>query len=126
MFYVPLEHLAARARERPDEGETMGTTDKLHVYLGELDPPMMIWEARGEGYVPEEIRREGQAALGVLSAIADEVETIRRRLTVQLTAAGHVPLAGTSGNGRMGPPFPAATGPDAHAIRPASTRSAGH
>lgn len=98
----------------------MGSTGKLYDYLGALAASLMIWEARGEGFVPEEIRREGQAAIGALDAIADEAAVIRRRITAQLAEAGHVPLAPADGTGPVKSDKPA-MGADAHAIRDRQT-----
>jgi hypothetical protein len=94
MFRIPLEHLTARARQRPDEGGTMGTangTDRLHDALGALDAARTIGDP--------------VSALAALDVLDAESAGMRRRLMAELDTVGHEPLDGTCRpiNGRAGP-----------------------
>jgi hypothetical protein len=95
----------------------MGTangTDRLHAALGALDAARTIGNPA--------------VALSALDSLDAESAVLRGIVTAELDTAGHEPLIGADATGFTagGPPFPAARGADAHAIRPASTRSAGH
>ena len=77
----------------------MGSTDKIHDALTAADAPLFVWDARPAGFVAAEVRDEGWRAHNALSTLIIEATIARDRLAAQLTQAGHVPLAGVTGNG---------------------------
>jgi glycosyltransferase involved in cell wall biosynthesis len=75
----------------------MGATDKIHEYLAAADAALMPWEARGEGFVPAELRQQGKAAHTALAALIVEAVHADERLLAELAAAGHEPLVARDG-----------------------------
>jgi hypothetical protein len=125
MFRLVLEHGTARASQRRAKGETMDRTDRLYDLLGEHAAAVTIWQARGDGFVPAEIRGQGVAALKAMEAFAAEALAGCQDLTRELADAGHVPLV-SAGEIADGLSAPVALGKDAR-IQPGNTaRMAGH
>jgi hypothetical protein len=132
MFYGPLNHQAARARERLGEGDAMTTTtadvntgqlDVLHEHFGRLASALRMWGLRGE----EPGDGERQAAAAALAAVEDirvAASVIAARVNHELRTAGCVPLDADE-RGGQGKIVQTAVD-DAHAIQPRSTLTAGH